>query len=722
MSLKGKAFSGIIWTSLQQFGITGIRFIVQIILARLIAPEEFGLLGMILIFNVIGITLVDSGMGQSIIRTKDPDDDDYSSVFFMNMIVAVVIYALLFFTAPFISIFFEETQLTNLVRVYSLIILFSASYMIQVTRLTKKLNFKSQAFVELPALIIAAIIGIWMAFREFGVWSLVGMQVSNSFIILVQYWWRTKWIPKLKFNRDKWWYHFNFGYKLLFSSMLDTVYSNIYPMLIGKFYTAAQVGFYTRANTTQMLPVGVISSTFNKVLYPILSEIKDNPKKLVDAYRRILKLISLIICGILGILIIIAKPFFILLFTDIWLPAVPYFQILCVAGILYPLNMYYINSLKVTGRTDLFLKGAIFKKVLGFIILFLSLPYGIEVMLYGFVLSKIISLNVNQYLARKVIDYSFFKQNLDVIRILIPAGIALVVAFLFKPYVETYNYYLQILVLTFLFLIPFLFFEFIINKEVFKELMFIRKYIYKLRDKKALQPFRIVLHTIRRLSVKLGDYKRIKNAKGKTKIFCVGRNKTGTTSIKRALLDLGITVGNQREAELLNKEYHKKEFSKIIKYCKKNEAFQDAPFSWPDTYKHMYEAFPDSKFILTVRESPEVWYNSLVRFQTSLHGKGVLPTVDVLKEFDYVYKGWYWSNRVHVFGFTEEDDPYDKERWINHYLNYNQTIRDFFKDKPEQFLEIDVSKKGSYQKLCAFLGKEPLYDDFPWENKTKTTK
>lgn len=202
------------------------------------------------------------------------------------------------------------------------------------------------------------------------------------------------------------------------------------------------------------------------------------------------------------------------------------------------------------------------------------------------------------------------------------------------------------------------------------------------------------------------------------KVFCIGKNKTGTTTIKSVFCDFGYVVGGQREAELLNKNYYKNDFKAIGRYCEKYEAFQDVPFSWPETYKYLDTYFPESKFILTVRDSAEVWYNSIVNFQTKKHGKGNLPTVNVLKNFEYVYKGWAWENRKHVFGFTENDNPYDKDKLISQYNTYNNEVREYFKNKPNQFIEINVSKKADYFKLCKFLNKKPIGKNFPWENKT----
>lgn len=209
-------------------------------------------------------------------------------------------------------------------------------------------------------------------------------------------------------------------------------------------------------------------------------------------------------------------------------------------------------------------------------------------------------------------------------------------------------------------------------------------------------------------------------SRGKQKIFCIGRNKTGTTSLARAFKDLGYPVGNQRKAELLLDDYIRKDFIPIIKYCRSAQVFQDIPFSYPELYKVLDQAYPGSKFILTVRDSPEQWYQSLVRYHSKLFGRGQVPTADDLRKAAYVYPGWIWKANRAVYS-TPEDDPYNKEILIQHYLEYNQDVQDYFSDK-DCLLTINVSEKGAYQKFCEFIGVKPLADDFPWENKTAQVK
>lgn len=205
--------------------------------------------------------------------------------------------------------------------------------------------------------------------------------------------------------------------------------------------------------------------------------------------------------------------------------------------------------------------------------------------------------------------------------------------------------------------------------------------------------------------------------KDKPKIFCIGRNKTGTTSLERAFKDLGYIVGKQRNAELLLDYYIAKEFKPIIQYCKTAQVFQDSPFSYPDTYKHLDKAYPGSKFILTVRDTPEQWYNSITRFHAKLFGGGQIPTAHQLKNATYVNKGWIWKSISELYK-TPENDPYNKEILINHYLKHNSDVLEYFKKRPNDLIVINLAEKGSYQRLMAFFKIKSPYTDFPWENKT----
>ena len=424
MSLKKTAISGMVWTFAQQFGTQAISFLVSIVLARILMPKEFGLIGMISVFVGIGTSLMNSGLTQSLIRTSEPDQRDYSTVFFFNMAGSVIVYWILFFTAPLISGFFSQPILTYIIRVYCLSFIIRAFSQVQMTRLTKEMNFKLQMTIAIPSLIGAGLLGIFLAYKGYGVWSLVWMSLCQAFLSSVQLWYRTGWAPSFVFDKKKFHYHFKFGYKLTLSGLLDTIFTNIYQIIIGRFFIAADVGFYTRASTLTQLPVNNISGALNKISYPLFASIHDDDVRLKKAYKQIMQMVIFVIAPVLVIMGVLAEPLIRFLFTAKWMPAVPYFQILCVTGILYPLHAYNLNILNVKGRSDLFLKLEIVKKILVVVMIFLTLRFGILGLIWGQLVSSILAFFINTHYSGKFLNYNAWKQIKDILPLIIMAFIA----------------------------------------------------------------------------------------------------------------------------------------------------------------------------------------------------------------------------------------------------------------------------------------------------------
>lgn len=421
MSLRKQAISGMMWTFAQQFSTQGIGFIISVVLARLLLPAEFGIIGMIAIFMGIGGALVDSGLASSLIRTPDANQEDFSTVFYFNIAGSILMYFILYLSAPYIAKFFNQPILTNITRVYGITFIINAFSTIQLTRLTQMLDFKTQMKVSVPALIGGGALGITLAYMGFGVWSLVWMRVFQSFLNSLQLWIVSKWKPSFIFNVEKFKYHFNFGYKLLLSGLLDTVFTNIYTVVIGKLFAPAQLGFYTRANSVVQLPVENISGALNKVTYPLFASIKDDNERLKKVYKKIMQMVTFLIAPILIIMGVLATPLFRFVFTEKWLPAVPYFQILCISGILYPFHIYNLNILNVKGRSDLFLKLEVIKKVLLVITILVSIQFGLYGLLWGVVVSSALALFINAHYSGKFIHYNGFEQLKDVSPILLIA-------------------------------------------------------------------------------------------------------------------------------------------------------------------------------------------------------------------------------------------------------------------------------------------------------------
>lgn len=421
MSLRKSAISGMVWTFTQQFGSQGITFVIQTVLARILEPEEFGLIGMIAVFMAIASSLVNSGLTQSLIRTPKPGQADYSTVFYFNLAMSIVIYIILYFTAPFIAAFYEQPVLVSILRVYGLSFIFNAFSTVQLTRLTKAMNFKTQLIVALPSLILSGVIGIVLAYLDFGVWSLVWMAVSQSILSSIQIWYWAKWAPSLIFSKEKFREHFGFGVNLAFSGLINTVFSNIGQIVIGKFFLPSQVGFYTRANALKQLPVSNISQALNKVTYPLFSKINNDDARLKRVYRQIMQMVIYVIAPVLVIMGVLAEPLFRFLFTEKWLPAVPYFQILCILGVFYPLHSYNLSILKVKGRSDLFLKLEIVKRINSIIAIIIGVQFGIFGFLWSLVYTTFAAFFVNSYYTGKFINYPALQQLRDILPIIVLA-------------------------------------------------------------------------------------------------------------------------------------------------------------------------------------------------------------------------------------------------------------------------------------------------------------
>jgi O-antigen/teichoic acid export membrane protein len=437
MSIKKLAFSGVYWSSIQSFGSQLIGFGLMVVLSRMLMPSEFGLIAMIGFLIGVGSSLVNCGLTQSLIRTDDIEEEDYSSVFCFNIVVSIGVYVIVFFTAPVIANFFKQILLTKIIRVYTLIVIINAFSTIQTARLTKLMDFRTQMIASIPSVLISSIIAIVMAYNGFGVWSLVWSALIQAALNTINIWYLASWIPNFRFNKQRFSFHFKYGFKLLFSSLLETVFSNLHSVIIGKNFATSEVAFYNRANSLQMLPAGALNSIFMTVSFPLFSSIKNDDLKLKNVYQKIIKIVIFIVTPILVTLAILAEPLFRLLFTEFWLPAVPYFQILCINGILYPIHSYNLQILNVKGRSDLFLKLEVFKKIITLIGIFIALPYGIYGLLYGSVITSILSFFINSIYSGKFINYSGWDQILDLLPIFLLCSIFTISFYFFDQFVAT---------------------------------------------------------------------------------------------------------------------------------------------------------------------------------------------------------------------------------------------------------------------------------------------
>lgn len=414
-SLKSKTLKGVSWSFVDNIAGSGITFLVGLVLARLLSPAEFGIIGMITIFIAISNSIVDSGFSNALIRKLDASDKDYNTVFIFNLGVSLLLYLLLYATAPAISSFFKEPQLIPVTRVVGLVLVCNALGIIQRTLLVKAVNFKTQAKISIIASSGSGIIGIGMALYGFGVWSLVAQLLSRQLLNAVFLWVFSRWRPAIQFSVNSFKELFGFGSKLMISGIINTAYLNIYYLIIGKFYTPSQLGQYTRAEQFNTIFSSNLTSVVQRVSYPVLSSIQNEEERLLAAYRKVIKTTMMVTFACMLGMAAVAKPMILILIGEKWLPAVTYLQIMCFAGMLYPLHAINLNILQVKGRSDLFLKLEIYKKILAIIPITLGIFFGIEYLLLGSVFNSFVAFFLNSYYSSTLIDYSSSRQIRDIL-------------------------------------------------------------------------------------------------------------------------------------------------------------------------------------------------------------------------------------------------------------------------------------------------------------------
>ena len=414
-SLKKKTLRGLFWSVTDLFANNGIQICIQIVLARLLLPEHFGVMGMIVVLIAISNSLVDCGFSQALIRDQNSSQQDYSTVFHFNFFISILLYFLLFICAPMVSTFFNTPQLIEIIRVISITLIISSLAIIQRVKLIKVLNFKTLTKINTIAFFTGGSISVSMAFLGFGVWSLVVNVIVVQTMQTLLLWYFNRWIPSLTFNIQSFKKFFKFGYKLLLSGIIDSIYNNLYFLIIGKFYTASLLGYYTNAVKVRDMASQSIAVTIERVTYPVLSSAQDENERLKSMFSNMIKISSFVNFPLMIGIAVIATPLFLMLFGEKWLPSVPYFQLLCIAGMLYPIHALNLNILQVKGRSDLFLLLEIVKKVMITLLISLSLflNLGIMGLIWTAIIDSFISLFINTYFSARLIDYSTKDQLKD---------------------------------------------------------------------------------------------------------------------------------------------------------------------------------------------------------------------------------------------------------------------------------------------------------------------
>lgn len=389
--------------------------VVGIILARLLSPKEFGLIGMIFVFIAVSQVFIDSGFSQALIRKSICTEDDYSTVFYFNLAVGVSCYLILFFSAGLISGFFKEPQLLALVRVLGITLIINSVGLIQRTVLVKEINFKLQAKISIIASVVSGVIGIGMAHYGWGVWSLVWRTLSQSLVIVGLLWLWNSWKPIFAFRLESFREMFNFGSKLLASGLLDTISKNVYYLVIGRCFSAVDLGYYTRADDFRNMPSMYLTDVVGRVAFPVLAQIKSDGERLKAGYKKLIKGTMFVGLLVMVGMAAVARPMVLMLVGEKWMPSVPYLRLLCFAAMLYPLQALNLDMLKVRGRSDLFLKLEIVKKVLIIPTVLVGVFFGIEMMIVGIVVTSVIAYFLNSYWSGIMVNYPVKEQIADLV-------------------------------------------------------------------------------------------------------------------------------------------------------------------------------------------------------------------------------------------------------------------------------------------------------------------
>lgn len=464
IGLKQKAISGVIWSSIQKFGTMGISFVSNIILARLLTPDDYGCVGMLMIFITVANTFIDGGFGSALIQKKQPTQEDYSTIFYWNLALSFILYAILFFTSPLIAGFYNLAMLSPVLRVQGLVLILNSLSIIQLNRLRKQLKFKKISIVNLTSATISVGVTIYLAYNGWGVWALVAQQLLMSFFNTVLFWIVAGWMPSFIFSYQSFKELFSFGGFILLSNLLNTLGNNIQGILIGKFFSSHTMGLYSQARKLEEVASTSLSNVVDQVSFPVLAEVKNDKTRLINVLRKLITSIAFFSFPIMLLLIAIAKPVIVLLYSSKWIECVPYFQILCVAGIAISLQNINYYAVAAIGKSKELFFWTVIKRIisLGLIVIGFFI-YGIWGLLGGMVLAAYIMYAINAVLVSVNVGYKFTSQVKDLMPILIISLISFALTIL-----STYfnlSSLLAILLASFIFTISYLMLSHIFMRE-----------------------------------------------------------------------------------------------------------------------------------------------------------------------------------------------------------------------------------------------------------------
>ena len=436
MNIREKAVNSVLWSLGERFSVQGIKFIMFIILARLLSPEDFGLFGIISVFLLLADVFVDGGFGLAYIQKQEVNDLDANTVFYSNFVISIIFYLIIWLVAPFVSSFYSEPRLVHLLRVMGTAIIINAFVIIQSSQLVRDIDFKRKAIITTWAIVLSGIIGILAALNHIGVWSLILQAITQSLIIAIGFWFFNTWRPSLIFSRSSFNELFSFGGWMLGARLLSTIFDNIYTLTIGRLFTTSILGFYTQSNKIQQLLSNSLINTVSVVFFPIMRQYQNNPNKLQSGLEKYLTHTLFVITPILLILYINANQLVLLILTEKWLPMAPYLQLLCVLGIMAPIHMGNIQVLMVQGFSKLNFKLTAIKGVLQIFNIFISYRWGILFIIYGQIIISIIALFMNTYFTKIKINFGLMEQIKLLSPLIISAMVTLFIGFFIHKIID----------------------------------------------------------------------------------------------------------------------------------------------------------------------------------------------------------------------------------------------------------------------------------------------
>lgn len=467
--LKEQAKKGLIWSAVQRFSSQGAQFVFTIIIARQLTPEDYGVVGMLGIFLAVATVFVDGGFTNALIRKQDRTQADLSTVFYFNIVIGLLAYLVIFAIAPFVADFYDMPMLTDVLRVFGLTIIINSFCAIQMTLFNINIDFKTQTTISLISIFVSGIVALCCAFAGMTYWTLVIQALTSSIVSTSLYWVMSNWRPILVFSKQSFHEMFSFGSKLLIQGLINNIYGNIYPIIIGKLFAASTLGNYTRAQSFANFPSVAMTGIMQRVTYPVLCRMQDNEHELAYTYRKFLRLSAFVIFPLMTGLAALSTQFVILTIGEKWLFCALLLQIICFSVMWYPIHAINLNLLQVKGRSDLSLRLEIIKKIVGVAILCISAPFGIVAMCYFHILSSLFCLIINTYYTGKLINFGFIRQMRDLSPTLI-ISVAMYGLILFVNQMIT-HLWLQVVIGAFIGIAFYVVMSFLFNKDEWKTLL-----------------------------------------------------------------------------------------------------------------------------------------------------------------------------------------------------------------------------------------------------------